>query len=264
MRHARSMTRHGVLSLGIAAAIGPERAAALAPRVEAAGFHALWVNDTPGADALAVLEAAAGVTSTLTLATGVVPIDRRSPDEIARRVAALPAHRLVIGIGSGGIGTGALARIGAAVADLRASTAVRVMVGALGPRMRHLAAAEADGPLLSWLDPATARAQADAAHAVAAEAHVALYVRAALEPGARERLRAETARYAGLPSYAANFARLGLDPDDTVLDAAAPGFTSRLEAYRGAVDEVVLRAITPADGAADDRAFVDRAADLIG
>lgn len=263
MRHARSMTRQGVLSLGIAAAIGPGRAAALAPHVEAAGFHALWVNDTPGADALAVLRAVAAVTSRLTLATGVLPLDRRDPAEIAARVADLPQERTVIGIGSGGIGTGALGRIRSAVAELRAAGDARVMVGALGPRMRHLAAVDADGPLLSWLDPATARVQAEEAHAASASAHVALYVRTALDSAARERLREETASYAGFPSYAANFARLGLNPDDTVLDAATEVFGERLASYRDAVDEVVLRAITPADDAAQDRAFVDRAADLL-
>ena len=37
-----------VLSLGIAAAAGPDLAERVAPAAEAAGFHALWVNDTPG------------------------------------------------------------------------------------------------------------------------------------------------------------------------------------------------------------------------
>nr|BFF12158.1 hypothetical protein GCM10025699_34610 [Microbacterium flavescens] len=47
----------GALSIGVAAAVGADVAARLAPAVEAAGFHALWVNDTPGNDALAVLAA---------------------------------------------------------------------------------------------------------------------------------------------------------------------------------------------------------------
>lgn len=256
------MTRHGVLSLGIAAAIGPQRAAAFAAGAEAAGFHALWVNDTPGADALTLLEAAAAATSTLTLATGVLPLDRWSAAAIGERVRALPQERLVIGIGAGGIRTGALQRLRATATELRSVTAARVMVGALGPRMRHLAATDADGPLLSWLDPATARAQAADAHAAEPAAHVALYVRTALDRDARARLDEETARYAGFPSYAANFARLDLDPDDTVLDAAAPDFAERLAGYRGAVDEVVLRAITPTDDAVADHAFLAAAAAL--
>lgn len=256
------MTRTGVLSLGIAAAIGPQRAAAFAAGAEAAGFHALWVNDTPGADALTLLEAAAAATSTLTLATGVLPLDRWSAATISERVRALPQERVVIGVGAGGIRTGALDLVRTTAADLRAGTAVRVMVGALGPRMRHQAAADADGPLLSWLDPATAYVQAAQAHAVDPAAHVALYVRTALDPDARERLREETGRYAGFPSYAANFARLGLNPDRTVLDAADLGFGERLAQYRAAVDEVVLRAITATDDAAADHAFLESAAAL--
>lgn len=86
-----------------------------------------------------------------------------------------------------------------------------------------------------------------------------LYVRAALDPAARERLRAETARYAGFPSYAANFARLGIDPDDTVLDAATHDIAARLDEYRRGVDEVVLRAITVGDDLEGYRRFIERA-----
>lgn len=178
-------------------------AAALAPAVEAAGFASLWVNDTPGADALAVLDAAAAVTTTLTLATGVIPVDRRSAASIARDVRArdLPADRLVLGIGAGQTREGALRLVGNAASALRDQLAARVVVGALGPKMRHLAAAEADGPLLSWLTPEIARTQASEAHAIAAGTHLTLYIRAALDPGATARLHEETARYASYPAY---------------------------------------------------------------
>src|SRR4051794_34052940 len=100
MRQARVMTERGAISLGIAASVGPGLAAQLAPIVQDAGFSALWVNDTPGADALAVLEAAAAATDRLTLATGVLAVDRRDADEIIRAVRSrgLPQERLVLGI----------------------------------------------------------------------------------------------------------------------------------------------------------------------
>ena len=79
----------GLLSIGIAAAAGPEVAEQLAPAAERAGLHALWVNDTPGNDALEVLAAAAQATERLVLATGVIPVDRRGADEIRARVAEL-------------------------------------------------------------------------------------------------------------------------------------------------------------------------------
>ncbi|MBD7956506.1 LLM class flavin-dependent oxidoreductase [Microbacterium sp. Sa4CUA7] len=250
-----------MLSIGIAAAAGPEVAAALAPVLERAGFHALWVNDTPGADALAVLAAAAAASDRLMLSTGVIPIDRRSADDIVDTVARLdlPQHRLTLGIGSGALRTGALARVGDAAAALRQRTAARVVVGALGPRMRRLAAGQSDGVLLSWLDPQTAAEQAVTAHAEAVGAHVALYVRTVVDPAADARLQAETDRYAGFASYAANFARLGVAPRTTVIDSAAD-MPSAVAAYRSAVDEVVLRAVTADDDPEAYVAFAERVA----
>ena len=88
-------------------------------------------------------------------------------------------------------------------------------------------------------------------------------MRTALDPAAQQRLQAETARYAGFPSYAANFARLGIDADDTVLDAATHALAARLDDYRHGVDEVVLRAITVGDALEDYRRFIDAARALL-
>ncbi len=255
------MTQPARVSIGVAAAVGPEVAAALAPVIEAAGFRALWVNDTPGADALAVLQATALATTGLTLATGVLPVDRRSAGSIASDVRALdlPRDRLVLGIGAGQAKKGALRLVGDAASALRNEPDVRVLIGALGPRMRHLAAAESDGVLLSWLTPELAHAHAAEAHAVAPAAHVALYVRTALDESARGHLHTESARYAGVPAYAANFRRQGITAEETVLDAASGDLARRLDAYRAGVDEVVLRAITPSGSLEDHLRFVDAA-----
>ncbi|KAF2414509.1 N5,N10-methylene tetrahydromethanopterin reductase [Microbacterium sp. B35-04] len=243
------------LSLGIAAAAGPDLAERVAPAAEAAGFHALWVNDTPGHDALAVLAAAATATERLVLATGVLPVDRRTPDDIAVAASGLPAGRLVLGIGSGQARSGAVELVTDAAAALRRRTDARVVVGALGPRMRRAAAAASDGVLLSWLTPQTAAAQAAEAHAITPETHVALYVRTAVDDAAVAALDEETARYAGYPAYAANFARLGVDPAETVIRPAV--LRDRIAAYRAGVDEVVLRAITPTGSADDHLRFID-------
>lgn len=248
-----------LVSIGVAGALGPAAIARIATAVEAAGFHALWVNDTPDGDSLAALAAAAETTTTLTLATGVIPVDRRSARDIAEAARGLPADRVALGIGSGSSPVGALARVRDAVAELEDSTALRVLVGGLGPKMRALAATDADGVILNWLTPDTAAAQADEAHAAGGPA--VLYVRTALDPAARERLHAETARYASYPNYAANFARLGIAAGDTVLD---PGtFATGIRRYRPAVDDVVLRAIVRGDGADDHLRFVEQAAALI-
>jgi len=265
MVHDREVSELSAVSIGVAASIGPELAGQLAPLVEAAGFQALWVNDTPGADAFAVLESAGRATETLTLATGVLAVDRRPAAEIGAAVGArrLPQHRLVLGIGSGQAKKGALQLVREEASALRAHVEAKVVVGALGPKMRDLAVEESDGVLLSWLTPTVARDQADEAHASSPTAHVALYVRAAFDPAAGERLRDETARYAGYAAYAANFARLEMDPLDTVLDPATSDSSTRLSDYRHGADEVVLRAITLEDTLDHYRRFIDEAQALL-
>ncbi len=257
--------QRGVVSIGLAGTLGPDTIGAVAPAIEDAGFHALWVNDNPGGDSLAALAAAAAVTERLTLATGVIPVDRRTPGDISRHITehGLPEGRLVLGIGSGRTRDGALQLMRDAVSTLRAATSARIVVGALGPRMRRLAVTDGDGLLLNWLTPDAASSQTRQLRGVAPEAWVALYVRTALDPDARGRLEDEASRYGAMPQYAANFSRIGATPLDTVLpqpgqDDAGAGLT----AYTDAVDEVVLRAITPSDSIDDLRAFVAQAAAL--
>ena len=249
-------SQRAVVSIGIAGALGPDAGGVIAAAAERAGFHGLWVNDTPGGDSLELLAAAAAATTTLVLATGVIPVDRRPAESIAAAVdrLALPEERLVLGIGSGAARRGALAMMGDAVRQLADGTGARVLVGALGPKMRRLAAEEADGALLSWLTPERAAEQADAVRDAAAPrtGYVALYARTAVDPAAIGARDDEARRYATYPAYAANFARLGMDPLDTVLPASgdddiAPG----VAAYARSVDELVLRAIT-ATGSVDE------------
>ena len=228
---------------------------AIAPRIEAAGFHALWLNDTPAGDALTGLAAAAAVTSTLVLATGVLAFDRRPADKIAASVArlGLPRDRLVLGVGSGSARK-PLDLVTAQLAELRALIDVPIVLGALGPKMRALGARTADGVLLSWLTPAAAAAAVDDAHresdAVAqSRPRVAIYARTAVDPAAQGRLDAESAAYGSYPNYAANFARLGIAASDTTIGPSDVGI--RVDAYLESVDELVLRAITPS-GTVDD------------
>lgn len=251
------------VSLGVAGTLGPDLVADIARAAEDAGLHTLWVNDTPQGDGLACLAAAASVTSRLRLATGVLPLDRRPPTAILDGLdPAIAASRLTLGIGSGTLRRGALDAVAAGIEALRAAGEFRILVGALGPRMRRLGAERADGVLLSWLTPGLAAAQAAEAHETRAGARVSLYVRTAFDDEAGERLRLETERYGSFPQYAANFARLGIVPADTVL---APGdeLPDRLGAYREAVDEVVLRAIVAEDTLPTYRGFIDRAAAVL-
>jgi alkanesulfonate monooxygenase SsuD/methylene tetrahydromethanopterin reductase-like flavin-dependent oxidoreductase (luciferase family) len=231
-------------SFGIMGSVDLDVIRRLAPLVESAGYRALWINDTAGGDALTAIAAAAETTTTLGLASGVIPLDRESGAQIARRVAdlGLPTHRLRIGVGSGGERHG-LALLERGVAELRAATDAPVVIGGMGPRTRALAARVADGILLTRLTPETAAdAMAELRTDAAGRAvEGILYARTIAERGARDALAVEVARYASIPAYAANEARLGFDPARTAIDLTVPG---ELEAF-DAVDELVLRAITP-------------------
>lgn len=244
------------ISLGVAGSLGPELIGRLAPAVEDAGFATLWVNDTPGGDAMTALTAASRTTRRLRLATGVVPVDRRPAHAIADAVdaAGIDPERLLLGIGAGGARAGSLDRVRAAIDVLRERVSAPILVGALGPRMRRLGAEHGDGILLNWVTADAARAQADEAHELSLDARVAIYVRTVVDPAARPRLEQETARYASLPNYAANFVRLGVEAAATTFaDLAA--VRVGLPAYERA-GEVVLRAVTADDSLDAYLAFV--------
>lgn len=252
------------LSIGLHGRTPASTIAKVAARAEQAGFHALWLNDTPGGDSLAGLAAAAHATTTLRLAAGVIPLDRRPASEILAdlKACSLPTDRLTLGVASGG-STRALARVEEALAQLREGTDAELVVGALGPRMRALGARASDGLLLNWLTP---EAAADAARQLRDDAagrspRAILYARTIVADEAREALAVESAAYASYPQYAANFARLGIDAIDTTIDGTdAARLASVAAEYLRAVDELVLRAITPTGEESDLLQFVDAVA----
>jgi len=249
------------VSIGVPGALAADVVRDLASRIEDLGFRGLWINDTPTGDSLAGLAAASESTSRLMLGTGVIPVDRRSAHEILRGIAGLDASRLVIGIGSGGP-RDALSRVADAVAELKSSTSAPVLVGALGPRMRKLAAEAADGILFNWLTPGAARdAMDDLRREASGAVRGVLYVRTIVDAAARPALEAEAAAYASYPSYAANFERIGATALETTLDDT--NFLAKLGEYTDSVDEVVLRAITPTGSHADLIRFVETAASLL-
>jgi alkanesulfonate monooxygenase SsuD/methylene tetrahydromethanopterin reductase-like flavin-dependent oxidoreductase (luciferase family) len=238
---------------GIAGALDHAIVKKLAAEAERAGFASFWANDTPGGDGLAALAAAAHETTRIKLGVGVIPVDRTPAATIAKRLHELdlPQDRIIVGLGSGGLRSGAVAAVEEAATALIQRSGVRVYVGALGPRMCELGGRRADGLLLNWLTPGAAREAAALARAAAARANrahpaIAAYVRVALPEGA-SRLRAEADRYAGFPQYAAHFSRIGTDAFATTVHGARADIQRGLEAFDGIVDEVVARAITPDD-----------------
>jgi alkanesulfonate monooxygenase SsuD/methylene tetrahydromethanopterin reductase-like flavin-dependent oxidoreductase (luciferase family) len=242
------------LGFGITGTLELEVVKAIAIRAEEIGVDSLWINDTPGGDSLARLEVAASVTSRLTLATGVIPVDRRPVDAVVEDVRRreLPLDRLILGIGSSAPPS-PLTRIKEGLADLQASFHVPILVGALGPKMRQLGAERGNGLLFNWLTPDHARETTTLMKDQAAacgndQVMSATYVRTALGADAKSRLETEAARYSRIPAYAANFARLKITAIATaVCSDTAEGIAGGILAFDGAVDHAIVRAITPND-----------------
>jgi alkanesulfonate monooxygenase SsuD/methylene tetrahydromethanopterin reductase-like flavin-dependent oxidoreductase (luciferase family) len=244
--------------------------AGLARWAEVAGFDTLFLPEVGARDTLVTLGALAGETSTIRLATGVAPLPARSPSLLAMAGATVQERshgRLVLGLGTGPSGPGALGRLRATVLAVReafavgtgrvgevvAATSLRldapppIWVAALGPRAVRLGAEVADGVLLNWCTPrrvAEARVEIDRAARAAGrepgDVAVGVYVRVALVKGAERTARSMAAEYAAYPSYGRQFAAMGIDPADPdgiarelIVSDAAEG-PARLDAYRAA------------------------------
>lgn len=258
---------HARRGFGVAGALPKEVIRELAAAVEAAGYDTFWVNDTPDGDGLAALQTAAAATTTIHLGVGVIPLDRQPPDLIAARMRelALPADRLILGLGSGR-GEGGLDRVRTGAAALRQETSALIVIGALGPKMCRLAGEVSNGVLLNWLTPDYAQSTAELVLEAASEAgqprpYVAGYVRTALGGEAQERFRQEGDRYASFPAYGAHFARMKADPLETgVVGESATEISSGLAAFDAVLDEVVVRAIVADDAIPAYRQLIAAAA----
>jgi len=244
------------------AGVSPEVIRASAREAEALGYGSFWVNHPGAVDGLGSLAHAAAETRRLDLGVGVIPLHTRGPESIVEGVRqhALAPARLLLGVGSPN--PEALKRVRDGVAALRATLSARIIVAALGPKMCRLAGEVADGVLFNWLTPEYARRSADLVRAGAAAAQRPIprlyaYVRVAMGPAATERLADEGGRYDAIPAYHAHFVRMGVKPVDTAIAAtSADGIKRALAAWDGAVDEVVLRAITAKDTVEDHLTLV--------
>lgn len=255
------------MGFGITGTVDHDVVRELAPRLEDAGFRTLWFNHAGTGDALASMQVAASVTSRLRLASGVIPVDRVPIADIVRTVQerALPLDRIVLGIGAK-TPPSPLTTLDEAVDYARERLNTSIVVGALGPKMRRFAVRKTDGVLLNWLTPdAVGTAQADKVRDLSdmpgKDAEVALYIRVALGEEARPVLEREAGRYEEIPSYAANFRRLGFSAmESAVLGSTGEEIRAGLAPFIGVVDEAVVRAITPNDSLDEFLALVDAVA----
>jgi alkanesulfonate monooxygenase SsuD/methylene tetrahydromethanopterin reductase-like flavin-dependent oxidoreductase (luciferase family) len=243
MRPVHDLRQPGATAFAIRDPLPWSDLRAIVRAAEVSGYSALFLPEITGRDALVTLGMLAGETADLLLATGVVPMRSRTLLLLAMAAATAQersAGRLLLGIGTGDAGPGALAELRKCVGSVRAllrgesverrgrevavalriATPPPVWVAALGPRAMRLAGACADGVLLNWCPPervsfARERIAEGAAEAGRdpSEITVAVYVRCWVgedDASAMSSLRAAAAEYAGYPAYARQFEQAGL------------------------------------------------------
>lgn len=212
---------------------------------EGLGYRAVFLPEISGRDAFAALMGLAGGTDSLFLGTGIVPMTSR-PARLAAMGAVTvqerSSGRMILGLGTGTAGRGALDALSEQIREirrlldgqpglvLRADPPVPIWIAALGPKAVALAGRLADGVLLNWCSPervAEARASLrDAAEAAGRDPDavtVAVYVRAAVgvDPDAAlASLRSAFGEYASYASYARQFVGMGMG-DEAAAAAAA-------------------------------------------
>ncbi len=236
---------------GVAAGLDPGVAAELAARCQELGYASMWSNDHPAAKGLETVAEFAKGAERVDLGVAVIALDRQQPAEIAADIErlGLDRGRLWLGIGSG-FTEKPLTTMRAALPELReALPGIRLLLGAMGPRMCAFGGEAWDGVFLNWMTPELAAERRAQVEAGAKEAGretppVFGYVRTAVAVDAAERLKKEESFYRDLhPGYRNHFSRLE-EPVGTVgVAAQEPGEAqSELSRYR-ALDTVVVRAL---------------------
>ena len=230
-------------------------AAAAATELEALGYSALWIPDV-GGDLTGSLANLLGVTSTVTIATGILNVWMHTPADAAAahaRITAEHGPRYLCGIGishrpfidmvnAPGTYTKPVETMANYLDGLDAApTPIAVndrLIAALGPKMLELARARTAGTHPYLVTPeltAQARAGIGPDRLVASEVGVVLET----DPTkAREIARIHLQTYLALPNYANNWKRNGFTDDDI-----ANGGSDRLvDALIGWGDEAAIAA----------------------
>lgn len=185
------MSRLGV-SLPFLRPLGLDDYVALARESEARGYDTIWTGESAGADAITAMTILATHTRRVSVASGVIPVQIRTPQTLGMTATTLghvAPGRICLGLGvSSRIIVGQwhglpferpLEQLREAVTLIRLVLSgervnfegrhyrarnfrltmppppqpVRIYLAALGPRMLELAGEVADGALLNWLPP---------------------------------------------------------------------------------------------------------------
>lgn len=283
--------------------IDSAEALALGRRAVAAGLGPVLFTEVTGFDAMTLSAALAVSEPDAMTGTGVVPLGARSVRATAmaaRTAATLSAAPYLLGVGVStpqivdgwhGIPWDAsvettreqLRELRAALdGERRGSFAipqvgdadVRILLGAMGPRMVELGLAEADGVILNHTPP-------DHVPAAPREATTIAYVWVISTPDGEHHARREITSYTMAPPYARHFRRLGFGhavdevhalfaeqrlreaparlPQELVdaLYVHVDALPQRLAAYREAGWSPVVQAVTGVDPAAEAAGLID-------
>lgn len=249
------------VGFGVSASWSAELVTRLACRGEELGYHSFWTSHQQERPALQTIAQIAKATTQMTLGIGAIPLSHAMPEDIAQEVRrwTLPSDRFLLGVGSGEEDgrQSAVDRVHGGLQRLRSLLDCDLVVGALGPRMCHLAGEAADGVLFTLVSPSHARQSAEWVRAGAERAgrlppKLYAYVRATVGEGAGERLEHEVVRYMGYPAFERHLRRVGVAPRDLGITARSVdeirGALDRWrDAMRGCLDELVIRAVMTAD-----------------
>lgn len=252
---------------------------------EAEAYRGVFLPEIAGRDAFAALTGLAGETTDLLLGTGIVPMTSRPPRLTAMGAATVQERsggRMILGIGTGTAGRGALGTLADQIAEIRALLGdaselslrvehpVPIWVAALGPKAVALAGRIADGVLLNWCSPERVadarRAIREAAGAAGRDPDavtIAVYVRASVgvDPAASlAALREAFGEYASYASYARQFAGMGMGEEAAA--AAASFRAGRSEEIPASLVRRICLLGDPAEARERLQAYRDAGADL--
>ena len=234
------------------AGVAPEIIRATAREAEGLGYSSFWVNHPGPMDGLGALAHAATDTRRIELGIGVIPLHTRGPESITEGVKrhALPLDRLLLGVGSPNPEALKRVRAGLAPSAIRSRRDYRRRarsedVPARRRGRRRRAPQLAHTRARAGLRRSRARGRGGGE---AAAPKIFAYVRLAIGEAGRAKLAEEGDRYGVHPRLRRQLRAHGRKPVATASPPRTRGRCPRaLARWRGAVDEVVLRAITAKD-----------------
>ncbi|HEX6300985.1 MAG TPA: LLM class flavin-dependent oxidoreductase [Acidimicrobiia bacterium] len=234
---------------GIDASLPLDVALEVANLAERAGYSSFWVNGSPHDGALNIIQGALERTE-LDVGVGVFPLTKISADELVNEVREreLAENRLWLGVGSNRQ-PGALGEVRQAAHTIREELGVKVITGAVGPKMMALAADVADAVILTWsfaaeVEQARRILDEEAQRAGRESPRVVSFIRCGLLPQAADAIAERAAAYDAIPHYRKVFARHGLTAADTVVTGTDRAeLLAGIEAEESVLDMSVIRAI---------------------